>query len=909
MLHSLVGRADLLEALGAILDAGRDRTVVACLRGEAGIGKTSVLEAVRNTAAASGHLVLACAPNSAEVHLSYAALSDLLAPLAPRLDQLPAPQRRALEVALLRRDPDGAAPDVRTLGAATLSLLTLACRESPVLVCVDDAPWLDEASLRAVGFAVRRAPGPCVLLTTARDGHDNTLESLAPARGPEPTTMRLGPLTTSDLRELLLTRLGTPPDRSTLARIDTFAGGNPLLALELARGSDTPDSQSALALTSAMRRRFRALPPSAREVLLLMSAAAAPTAPILRRAGVADVSVELAPAEQAGIVRWAGNRPEVTHPVWREIVYRDADDRARRNAHLRLARAVTDAEERARHLALGTVEIEPATLEAIRAGAKTARMRGAPSAAAGLLRLALDRGATAPELRLEAATDHFAAGEPDSTRELATALVDDGTTGSVRAGALCLLGETSLHEEDFPRAVELLEQAHAEEGISLAAKTGIAIDLAFASSNLGDQHGALEWALRAEEYAGSVGDEALTAEASAYVAVLRFLCGQGVDLERIEDALDHEDPERESPVHRWPSFSAAVLFLGCQDLDRARATLTSVRARCLERGWESGLWLVLIRQLELAFWSGDLRGARSAVSQLVEWTAIARDDSLSAAAGAGQVLVAAWTGELDEAREAYQRLLALDEWAHPVHNFAAMAGLGMAEHAAGNIGPASELLATVADISLALGIGEPMASPFFAEAIEVLVAHGEPERVIPLVEFLERWAEGSGTRWPRGAGHRGRAVLALHAGDLEAATHHLGLALECFDTPGLRYDRARTQLLVADVYRRRRKRAMSRVALVQAGEVFDAMGLAGWAAHTQRDLARLGLQRVDDLTLTHAERRIAELAASGLTNVRVASQLAVSPKTVEAHLARVYRKLGIRSRAELGQWLAHLNQS
>jgi DNA-binding CsgD family transcriptional regulator len=217
---------------------------------------------------------------------------------------------------------------------------------------------------------------------------------------------------------------------------------------------------------------------------------------------------------------------------------------------------------------------------------------------------------------------------------------------------------------------------------------------------------------------------------------------------------------------------------------------------------------------------------------------------------------------------------------------------------------AADLLAPVADIVLVLDIGEPVVSPFFADAVDALVAVGRPEDAAALVTMLESWGHRSGSRWPTGVGARGRALLLLEDGDLDGCRSALQRAESALDDPTHRYERARTLLVLAAWHRRRRRRTDALEALTRARDLFAEVGASGWVAHAERRVERLGLQRSDGQELTPSERQVAALAAAGLTNVAVATQLSVSPKTVEAHLTRIYQKLAIHSRAELGRWQA-----
>ena len=279
--------------------------------------------------------------------------------------------------------------------------------------------------------------------------------------------------------------------------------------------------------------------------------------------------------------------------------------------------------------------------------------------------------------------------------------------------------------------------------------------------------------------------------------------------------------------------------------------------------------------------------------------------SRAVVASACRVVLASYVGDLPRASAEFGGLMAATGGTdHLMPGLAATAALGMCQLSADDPEAAAAFLGPVGDLVLALGVGEPVVSPFFADAIEAHVALGRPESAEPLTRMLEAWGADSGSRWPSGVGARGRALLLLAEGDLEAATTALDAAMAAFDPTSHRYERARTRLVLAALHRRRRQRRQAQEELISARDEFEALGAAGWQAHASRVLDRLGMQPGADGELTPSELRIATLAASGLTNAAVATRLSISPKTVEAHLTRVYGKLDIHSRAELGAWLA-----
>jgi predicted ATPase len=433
-IQELIGRQEELSQLGRFLArlAAGPRAFV--LEGEVGIGKTVLWQAGLTRARARGQRTLACRPAGSEVKLSFAALGDLLAgALEDALPAIPAPQRRALEAALLLAEPEGEPPDQRAIGLALLNVLRTLSGGGPLLVAIDDAQWLDQPSAAVLAFALRRLTAePIGVLATVRltDGEPPpvSLEPWLPAE-----RLCLGPLTLAALHELLRLRLGVSVSRPTLVRLHEAAGGNPFFALELGRAilehgrEPAPDEPLPVpaGLRALVRARLGRLPASALESLLAVAALSRPTVALaLASAGTAErASADLERAERAGVIAREGERIRFTHPLLASTLYAEASPPRRRSLHGRLAELVADGEERARHLALAAEGPDLGVAAALDEAAANAHLRGAPDGAAALCEQA--RTLTSedrPDARLrrttEAANYHLLAGNTSRAREV-----------------------------------------------------------------------------------------------------------------------------------------------------------------------------------------------------------------------------------------------------------------------------------------------------------------------------------------------------------------------------------------------------------------------------------------------------------------------------------------------------------
>jgi DNA-binding CsgD family transcriptional regulator len=908
---AIVGREAELAALDHLLDDVDGGPATLALWGEAGIGKSTIWQAGVAAGRERGYAVLASRPAASEVRLTYAGLDDLLVDVdAGVIEALPGPQRRAIDIALLRQVGDQHALELRAVAAGLLSVLNTVAAAAPVLVAVDDLQWLDEPSRRVVAFAVRRCRGPVAMLSAERrEQQAGRAAELCPRDLDRLRQLRVPPLSLGALHHVVREGTGRSLPRPTMVRVAELSGGNPFFALELARTVNVGDSRPAgfpSSLHQVVQAHVTSLAAPVRDALLVASAVGeAPLQLVGRACGVGDVVALLAPAEEVGVVEVRGGRVRFTHPLLAAAVYSEASPVRRRALHRTLSGLVDGVEERARHLALAATSDDADTVRALDAAARHARGRGAASAAAELLELAIGLGASDPRRRVLAARDHFDAGDLRRARMLLEAAISDLDAGPLRAEALGLLGAVLYEVEGYGQAIDVLERALGEAGAEARLRSSIALELCMALPNSGRLLAAIEYAKVAVEAAESVGDDGLLAEALGESVMVRFLVGDGVDEASLERALALEDPERLTHAVRWPSLNAAMVHLWGHQVDRARVELAALYERCLERGAESDLWFVLAYATQAALWCGDVEAAERLASEMTERAGMTGGEPVAALALTVRATVDAWRGRVNEARAGAEAAVAgLVRSQFGGGWLFALGARGAAELSVGDHVAAARWLTPAAMHMLAIGVNEPSFAPFLPDAAEVLVALGRLDEAEPLVERLEASGRTPGHAWAEAVGARCRGLLLAATGRIDEALVAFERALAAHDRDPLRYDKARTLLLLGQLQRRQNQRRAAKTSLEGAARLFDDVGAAQWATTAWAELNRLGLHRGRSDQLTSTEERIADLAAAGMTNREVATKLFISPKTVEANLSRAYRKLGVRSRAELGRWRA-----
>jgi DNA-binding CsgD family transcriptional regulator len=906
----ILDREAEVARIGADLESLRSMPVKLLLEGEAGIGKTTLWLAAVDAAAASRYVVLTSRPAEAEAGLPYAGLADLLAPLdEDAFRTLPDPQRRALETALLRREADGRPPDARAVGTGFLRLLERLAESAPVVVAVDDLQWLDAATARACEFAIRRFGAANIGVIAAARVVDGAVATTRGGWFSPHERLRVAPLRPTALHQLIHERLGVALSRPAALRLHGACAGNAFHALEIARhlaATRIDDEEWLLpdGVQELVRLHLDALPASARWELLLAAAAAQPTEDLLR-------PETLLAAEQAGLIRISSGRLRFMHPLYAEAIYGTASTAVRRNAHAALAAQAPDVVERARHLGLASERPDADVARELEAAASAARARGAPETAAQLtqqayeLTPAADQEAAARRATT-AAADWFNAGAFAEARMLLATVLSSSSQRAFRAHALRLLALIHFREESVPEAMELLRRAAAAAGADDELRARAELQLAYCSVSVSfDFDAARPHADAALERAERVGDPGLLAQALAVKAIADFLLGDPIDEQRLARALELERrDEIDCPAELRPTLIAGCLDLYVGALDRARERFYALSAWLRERGRDVDLPLVLCEITWVEAWVGNLAAADAASAEAVRLARLSGGDAQAGLTLAYAALSAAYLGHESDCRShAAQALAGMERAGYLIHATWSLSALGLLELSRGEAAAAVAAYVPLLEFAERGMPAEPARAFFVPDAIEALVAVDEVERAARLLESFMARAEACDRSWALAAGERCRALIAMSRRDHDAASTCIERALALHARTPMPLERARSLLVQGQIERRRKRRRAARDAFSEAASIFESAGARLWAERVRTELERTSGSPAGP-GLSPTERRVAELAAAGRTNREIAASLFISPKTVEANLARIYDKLGIHTRAELGARIA-----
>ena len=926
------GRAAELARIGRFLDEAAGQPAALLIEGEAGIGKTTLWSAGLDQARRRGWQVLTCRPVQPEAALSFSALGDLLEPVPEAaLTGLPGPQRRALDVALLRAEPGPEPPDQRAVAVAFLGVIRALAQTAPVIVGVDDLPWLDRASAAVLEYAQRRlTTQPAGLLATIA-----TEDPASPAADPASHAALLrqwfppgrlevltaGPLPVAALDAVLRAKRGAPGTWPEVVEVHEASGGNPYFALELAaalgargRGHGTRQPLPVPgSLRPLVQRRLQALSPAGQRVALVVAAAAAPTVEVVLAACGNDQPARdgLDSAEAADVLRIADDRVRFAHPLLRSVHYSSATGRQRRAAHRRLAEVTGAAEGQVRHLALAADGPDEQLAARLVAAAQVAFLRGAAVAGAELADLAVrltpaDRTAARVARLQDAGRLHLAAFDPEGARDLLEQAIALSGPGPQRAAALHHLARVVGYMEGPPACLPLLQRALAEagEGTALSAEVHRDTGFALGVSTEAFTDAPVQQFLAAFATAVRLGDEGLMSQMLAFQAVAEFVTGHGVRRDLTERSLAAHRRAGRIPMELRPRVVVSHVLRCSDDLAGARALLAGEYSEAIEQGAETDLPFLVLHLVELETWAGNYGLAEEYAGHGYRVAQAAGAVTPMACMHAARALIRAYRGPFAAARAEADS--AIDAGLRSGVYYPALLGsqaLGLVELASGNASGAHAILSMVTQVTA----GREMVDPgWFAlrpipDDIESLIRLGDLAAAEPLLASLEERARRLDRASALAAAGRCRALLASAHGDQDAAAEALRQAFAAHERLEMPFQLARTHLAAGDVARRARRKMAAREHVASAQALFTRLGAAPWAERAAADLARLGGTRAGSLALTQAERQVAGLVAAGHTNREVAAELYMGLRTVEAHLSAVYRKLGIRSRSELAR--------
>lgn len=833
------------------------------------------------------------------------------------LEALPPVQRHALEIAVLRAEPSGQLPEQRTLSVATATLLRHLASERPLLLAIDDAQWLDEASGAILAYAIRRLAdrGVGLLLAVRGAPPARTLELEAGVPGEERERLPIGPLPLAALHQLFLARVGRSFPRLVLVRIEQASGGNPFYALEIARAlaeSDediTPGERLRIpdTLAALVEARIGALPAATRRALLLAAVAVEPTMDTLRRVD-ADGPANLEFAFRAGVVVVDRQAIRFAHPLLAQAVIATTSPAELRRAHATLARTAISEDARAWHLGGATEGRHENVAAALEAAAAAARDRGATLDAASLYERA--SRITPETLAAEAMRRAMLAAEclfidvseivqADAILEAAIATAPPG---DVRAEALSLRAIIRYYHGQTPDAVRLGEQALSEVGndprlrakvLGRAAFLVMQVDLERGNRLAAEAIGLLE-----RVGTGTVDPDllanALLLHASSELGLVR-----GLLTAEIERGIALITETGRSWEHDGADGIAYGLARQLDEVDRAiEMTERLIRSKS-GPGGDDPFNLVSLSGLQV--FRGDLAAARRSAEAAVEGYAREGADVFPSWRLRGVALVAAYEGRVEEARrfaaEGLDLAIASGDLALEVYHRQV---LGFVALSTDDVGEADAQLTAADRAATASGTRHPGRFKLDGDRVEAALAIGDVERAAGIVAWLEHAGQVAPTPWTLAIGARGRGLVQAARGDVDGALESLGLALDAHLRLPMPFERARTILGMGQLHRRHKEKRLADERLHEALEIFEALGTRLWADRARAELARVGRRPRAATDLTETERRVAELAASGLSSRQIAERAFLAPKTVGNVLGRVYGKLGIHSRAELG---------
>ena len=919
----LVGRVAERQELAALTDPADSGAAAAMLIGEAGMGKTALLADLALIASARpGARVIWLRGEESEAVLAFAAAADLLLPLREHFARLPAGQRRALEACLALSCDEPCGPLAVCAGA--LGVLAAAAERHPLVILVDDYQWIDPESQKILLFIARRAsaePIAVVIAVRAEPG-------VPVATGNLPA-IELAGLSYDECAELARRQhVAIAPDN--LRVLVERSGGNPLVVLEnLASAADpgglAGDEQLMLhsSLDRVWGQMLRQLPAATQRALFVVAAShgtgPAGLGEVLGEVGLSLQSLE--PAERRGLMRTADGGVRLCHPLLRSVVLDRTPLAERVQVYLALART-SDGSLRAWYLAAAATGPDEAVAGALVAAAEEARRHSGYGASARAWRRAADLSvATGDRVArlLHAAGDAFLAGDSGSAVTWSEEALRDCRDPVLTADIKLILGRARTWMGDPQRSYDDLVQAAAViRPLDAARAASLLAEATMPAAIAGHVRLMVEVATQAESLWRSAGippgSGPVSPRALAMVAEAFVLSGALDRAEHLIALAERALPSADPVSEQQGIASLGQSLIGMEHYGRARGHLNAVIDTARTMGAPAILAVALGARSDLGWWNGQWAAAYADAAESLQW---AEETGQTGSMGYSLVQLA----RIDAARGDQAHCAERVERAHrevelrgvgclAVYNAAV---LGLCALGRGDVRAAADHLDRAWVTARAEGLANPNVVPFAGDLAEALARDGETARAAEVLAWLEERAEATGLRYPRMAAARGRAMLEE---DASAAQEWFARALSAYEGPAMPFERARTLLCQGESLRRTRRPAAAREPLRHALVIFRSLGAQPWITRTETELTAAGARgpagdRLEGGTagldeLTPQELQIARAVGRGLNNVEAAAALFVSPKTVEAHLTRAYRKLGVRSRTELTRiLLAH----
>jgi DNA-binding CsgD family transcriptional regulator len=520
------------------------------------------------------------------------------------------------------------------------------------------------------------------------------------------------------------------------------------------------------------------------------------------------------------------------------------------------------------------------------------------------LDLAINLGGDTPTRRIQCAENHLRAGESERADELLKSTVDQLVPGPLRASALNLLGAIRIYDDSLLEAVDLLDTAlNDAEGDHVLMVRSLLLS-AFAYSYSGKADDSVRRAEQALEHAEGLANPGTTSQVLAMLVLAKCLRGDGVDEQSLQRAIDLEDLEDVVPIQFRASAVRVFTDAWTGKLEEARIGTIDIKRLYLERGAETDVMSIAASSALSEVWRGDFAAAAAVADEAVERAEHIDTQHIRGVALAMRATVAAHLGSAAEARSDANAALAIAiECGTPQLALRAITILGFVDVSMANYEDAQKVFQPLVDAFDTLPGSEIRNKDYAPDAIEALINVGHIAASEPLIERLEADGQRLDRPWLLAVSARCRAMWWAAKGDLDEAMRMVTKAMAEHDRLQMPFDRARTLLLLGQLQRRKRLKQAAAETFAEALREFERMGASLWATRAREEIDRTDVDPARRSVLRPTEQRVAELVSSGMTNRDVAAELFISQKTVEANLTQIYRKLGLRSRAQLARKL------